>query len=250
MYYKKINNLENQIQAIYNYWFSQFNFPNINDKPYKLDDGKFKWDNILKCNIPINWMIGSIAKNPLTKLIKSGVDKFEIKIYLATSDINNTTISEGTITDYKSRKSRANMQPSEYSVWFAKMKNSVKHLYLNPEMNVIIEKSILSTGFCGLQCDMFSFEYISSYIASPYFELRKDMLANGSTQESINNDDLEEIHILIPDVNTLKKYHNITKPFYSKISRNICENIKLVKLRDLLLNKLLSGELDVSNIDI
>jgi type I restriction enzyme S subunit len=127
------------------------------------------------------------------------------------------------------------------------MKNSIKHLYLNPEMKPIIEESILSTGFCGLQCDEISFEYISSYISSPYFELHKDMLAHGATQEAVNNDDLAGIHLLIPDEKTLKTYHTTTQPLYSQIAKNICENKELTKLRDWLLPMLMNGQATIED---
>lgn len=234
------DNLENQIQTIYDYWFSQFDFPDSDGNPYKSNGGLIKWNETLKRNIPSNWSVGSVAKNNLTKFIKPGVDVFASKTYLATADVKGSAISEGTVIDYENRESRANMQPTEYSVWFAKMKNSVKHLYLNPEMYPIIEQSILSTGFCGLQCDKQSFEYISSYIASPYFELHKDMLAHGATQEAVNNDDLAGIHLLIPDKNTLEKYHETTQPIYAQIAQNICENKELTKLRDWLLPMLMN----------
>ena len=236
------DNLENQIQTIYDYWFSQFDFPDSKGNPYKSNNGQFKWNDTIKRDIPTNWSVGSVAKNTLTQFIKPGVDKFDLKTYLATADVKGSAISEGTIIDYDNRESRANMQPTEYSVWFAKMKNSIKHLYLNPEMKPIIEESILSTGFCGLQCDELSFEYISSYIASPYFEAHKDMLAHGATQEAVNNDDLAGIHLLIPDEKTLKAYHTTTQPLYSQIAKNICENKELTKLRDWLLPMLMNGQ--------
>lgn len=240
---KKINdNLENQIQTIYDFWFSQFDFPDSAGNPYKSNGGLLEWNETLKRNIPSNWSVGSVAKNSLTEFIKPGVDVFESKTYLATADVKGSTISEGTVIDYENRESRANMQPTEYSVWFAKMKNSIKHLYLNPEMKPVIEQSILSTGFCGLQCNENSFEYISSFIASSYFELHKDMLAHGATQEAVNNDDLAGIHILIPDKSTLKKYHKITQRLYAQIAKNICENKELTKLRDWLLPMLMNGQ--------
>ena len=244
----KINdNLENQIQTIYDYWFSQFDFPDSNGNPYKSNGGLLEWNETLKRKIPSNWSVGSVAKNSLTKFIKPGIDVFESKTYLATADVKGSAISEGTVIDYENRESRANMQPTEYSVWFAKMKNSIKHLYLNPEMHPIIEQSILSTGFCGLQCDEKSFEYISSYIASPYFELHKDMLAHGATQEAVNNDDLAGIHLLIPDNNTLEKYHETTQPIYAQIAKNICENKELTKLRDWLLPMLMNGQVTIED---
>lgn len=241
------DNLEQQLATLYDYWFTQFDFPGSNDKPYKSNGGLLEWNDTLKRNIPSNWSVDSVAKNSLTKLIKPGVDAFESKTYLATADVKCSAISEGTVIDYETRESRANMQPTEYSVWFAKMKNSIKHLYLNPEMHPIIEQSILSTGFCGLQCDEKSFEYISSYIASPYFELHKDMLAHGATQEAVNNDDLAGIHLLIPDNNTLEKYHETTQPIYAQIAKNICENRELTKLRDWLLPMLMNGQATIKD---
>ena len=241
------DNLENQIQTIYDYWFSQFDFPDSNGNPYKSNGGLLEWNDTVKRNIPSNWSVGSVAKNSLTKFIKPGVDVFESKTYLATADVKGSAISEGTVIDYENRESRANMQPTEYSVWFAKMKNSIKHLYLNPEMHPIIEQSILSTGFCGLQCDEKSFEYISSYIASPYFELHKDMLAHGATQKAVNNDDLAGIHLLIPDKNTLEMYHKTTQPIYAQIAKNICENKELTKIREWLLPMLMNGQASIED---
>ena len=111
-----------------------------------------EYSETLKRNIPQNWKVGSITKNTLSKIIKPGVDNFEQKTYLATADVSGTDIGIGSIIDYETRESRANMQPTQNSVWFAKMKNSVKHLYLNRQMDGLIKNSILSTGFCGLQC--------------------------------------------------------------------------------------------------
>lgn len=241
------DNLENQIQTIYDYWFSQFDFPDSNGNLYKSNNGQFKWNDTIKRDIPTNWSVGSVAKNALTEFIKPGVDEFKIKTYFATADVKGSAISEGTIINYENRESRANMQPTEHSVWFAKMKNSIKHLYLNPEMKPIIEESILSTGFCGLQCDEISFEYISSFIASPYFELHKDMLAHGATQEAVNNDDLAGIHLLIPDEKTLIKYHSTTQSLYSQIAKNTCENKELIKLRDWLLPMLMNGQATIED---
>lgn len=50
------------------------------------------------------------------------------KNYLATADINNEDITDGDLINYDGRESRANMQPVEDSIWFAKMKASIKHL--------------------------------------------------------------------------------------------------------------------------
>ena len=244
----KINdNLEQQLTTLYDYWFTQFDFPDEKGKPYQSSGGKMIMNNSLKKVIPDGWNVESVYSNQLSSIIKPGVDKFDTKTYFATADVKGTSISSGTLIDYENRENRANMQPSVNSVWFAKMKNSIKHLYLNEEMLPIISSSILSTGFCGLQCGDVSFEYMASYISNTYFETHKDMLAHGATQEAVNNDDLTGIHIVIPDDKTLQNYHRITQPIYSQISKNICENQELVKLRDWLLPMLMNGQAAISD---
>ena len=241
------DNLEQQLMLLYDYWFTQFDFPDNDGNPYQTSGGKVVWNDTLKRNIPENWKVQSVISNCLSSIIKPGVEIFNTKTYLATADVKGTSISTGTIVDYDRRESRANMQPSINSVWFAKMKNSVKHLYLNKEMQPIISSSILSTGFCGLQCNEISFEYIASYVSNAYFEIHKDMLAHGATQEAVNNDDLAGVHIIIPEDTVLRAYHEATQAIYAQISKNICENQELVKLRDWLLPMLMNGQATISD---
>ena len=140
------DNLQQMAKTIYDYWFTQFDFPDKNGKPYRSSGGQMVWNEQLKREIPAGWTVASIVDNPISSVIKPGIEHFTYKEYLATAEVNGTAISNGTIIDYDSRESRANMQPSINSVWFAKMKNSVKHLFLNREMQPLIDGVILSTG--------------------------------------------------------------------------------------------------------
>lgn len=245
---KQINdNLQQMVKTIYDYWFTQFDFPDENGKPYRSSGGQMVWNEQLKREIPAGWTVASIVDNPISSVIKPGIEHFTYKEYLATAEVNGTAISNGTIIDYDSRESRANMQPSINSVWFAKMKNSVKHLFLNREMQPLIDGVILSTGFCGIQCNEIAFEYISSFISSDYFEIVKDILAHGATQEAVNNEDMLSIRLLIPDDTTLSKYHETTKAIFSQNSKNICENRQLIQLRDWLLPMLMNGQATITD---
>ena len=243
----KINdNLFSQISIIYNYWFTQYEFPNTNGKSYKSNNGELYYNNIVKKDIPKNWVVETLASNSLSEIIKPGVDLFEEKIYYTTADIVNKNITNGSIVSYNTKEDRANMQPIPYSVWFAKMKNTIKHLFLTPNMKFIIENSILSTGLCGLKCKEIAFEYISSYILHPYFENHKDVLSHGATQEAVNNDDLNYIYIIVPEEKILRQYHNLTKSILKKIAENMCENKELITIRDFLLPLLMNGQATIS----
>ena len=242
----KINdNLFSQIKTIYNYWFIQYEFPNSNGKSYKSNNGELYYNNIIKKEIPINWIVETLASNSLSEIIKPGVNIFEEKIYYTTADIVGKNIINGSIVSYRTKEDRANMQPIPYSVWFAKMKKSIKHLFLTPNIKFVIENSILSTGLCGLKCKEIAFEYISSYILHPYFENHKDVLSHGAAQEAINNDDLNYIYIIVPEQKILEQYHNLTKSIFEKISENMCENKELIAMRDFLLPLLMNGQASI-----
>ena len=243
----KINDiLEKQTKILYDYWFTQFDFPDEKGRPYTSSGGMMVWNEKIKRNLPLGWKVQTMTKNDLASIIKPGIKTFLEKTYYSTSEVIGTKILTGNKIKFDTRESRANMQPTINSVWFAKMKNSIKHLFLNKDIIPIINTSILSTGFCGLQCSKESFEYIASFIASPHFENTKNILSHGATQQAINNSDLTGIYLLIPNKQTLLNYHNITKKNYSKINKNILENIELAKLRDWLLPILMNGQATVS----
>lgn len=241
------DNLQQQLRLMYDYWFNQFDFPNEEGKPYRASGGKMQYSFRLKRDIPEGWTEESVISNSISVPIKPGVERFSTKSYLATADVNGTRLSSGSLIDYETREGRANMQPTVSSVWFAKMKNSIKHLFLNREMKQLIDSTILSTGFCGLQCTEKSFEYISAFIEHSYFEDVKNILAHGATQESVNNDDLLGLGMLVPTSEVLELFHAKAKPLYAQISRNICENQKLTEIRDWLLPMLMNGQATISD---
>ena len=245
--YKVNDNLQQQLKLMYDYWFNQFDFPNEDGKPYRASGGKMRYSHRLKRDIPEGWTEESVISNSISAPIKPGVEPFSTKIYLATADVSGTRLSAGSLIDYETREGRANMQPTVSSVWFAKMKNSIKHLFLNREMNQLIDSTILSTGFCGLQCTDKSFEYIAAFIEHSYFEDIKNILAHGATQESVNNDDLLGLAMLVPTSEVLEMFHAKAKPLYAQISQNICENQKLTEIRDWLLPMLMNGQATISD---
>lgn len=114
-------------------------------------------------------------------------------------------------------------------------------------MQHYIDGCILSTGFCGLQCTEESFEYISSFVEHSYFEIQKDTLAHGATQEAVNNDDLSNVALIVPSDIVLHSFHQHTSGIYSQISKNICENQELTMLRDWLLPMLMNGQATIAD---
>ena len=236
------DNLAQMLRLLYEQWFYRFEFPNEQNLPYNRANGELEWNDKLKRRIPKGWKVQTMLSNELFSVISSGIDRFSTKKYYATADIIGTSIGEGSDIEYETRESRANMQPVINSIWFAKMKNSIKHLFLNKEMSSFVDNSILSTGFYGLKCNEISFEYIASVVSAPIFEITKDRLSHGATQQGIGDDDMANITLLIPDDTILRKYHEATKGFFAKISNNILENKRLIAIRNFLLPLLMNGQ--------
>jgi type I restriction enzyme S subunit len=76
----------------------------------------------------------------------------------------------------------------------------------------------------------------------------KNNLANGTTMQAINNTNIKKIKILSPTEDILNNFNRIVKPIFKQIYENNIENKNLIQLRDILLPKLMSGEIDVSNV--
>lgn len=90
-----------------------------------------------------------------------------------------------------------------------------------------------------------------------YFYLQTDYpynwLANNGGKAAvpgINQQDVNSIWIYHPDNPIVKEYCKWVQPIFTTILRNCSQNVKLSQLRDALLPKLMSGELDVSNIGL
>lgn len=72
----------------------------------------------------------------------------------------------------------------------------------------------------------------------------------GSTQPLITQGDIKKVMVLIPDEEIIGKFESIAGSLMDKWEANIKENLNLLSLRDNLLPKLMSGELDLSKINI
>lgn len=85
-----------------------------------------------------------------------------------------------------------------------------------------------------------------------HFVKSKDLasLNAGSAVPSMTTDILNAMELSIPDANTLYKFENIVAPMYQAMQQNTQQSSKLAELRDSLLPRLMSGEIDVTDIQI
>ena len=100
---------------------------------------------------------------------------------------------------------------------------------INPLNRDFIYSIIDSIGFSGFLCSHTTGSTNSRQRATPSITLN--------------------YNIVLPDDETIRTFCSIVSPMYDTIENNIKENQKLAETRDKLLPKLMSGELDVSNIN-
>jgi Restriction endonuclease S subunits len=210
-------------------------------------------ENLTEQNVKINDLIQKIFKKETKSkekvsikfldgysLIKSGIEKFDHpKIYLDTSSVGKYGIEDNTFSiTYTERPSRANMQPIPNSIWFAKLKDSPKFLYVLDYMDDILNNYIFSTGFLGIKAyDSLVTNYLYALITSDEFEEQKNRLSIGATMQGINNDSFKEI--LVPNL-SLSEMQLIGKnlsPLTHLIYKNNTYISKLKKLKKGYLDK-------------
>ena len=82
--------------------------------------------------------------------------------------------------------------------------------------------------------------------------IRKNLvsLGNGSVFTNLKTDILRNYQTVLSSESVLKNFDSIVKPIFYNIQNNTLENINLTQLRDTLLPKLMSGEIDVDKVEI
>lgn len=75
-------------------------------------------------------------------------------------------------------------------------------------------------------------------------------IVTGAVQQKVSQANLKKVPAIIPPVEVLNQFDDIIQPLFAEIRNLRSENQRLSNLRDTLLPKLISGELDVSDIDL
>ena len=184
-------------------------------------------------------------------LISANISPYEgTKRYYATADIEDLKIT-GPGIDYTflGRPSRAQKQPTQYSVWFARMKQTYKIASFNAVNSQTAASSILSSGFVGFQAKEPSFfALLFLTLSSQEFHLQKDLFCTGATQMSLTNDGLARIVMPIPDERGARRLGQQVMPVIDQMFTLQLKIENLRRTRDLLLPRLLSGQIDVPDI--
>lgn len=211
----KINaDLEEMAQAIFKNWFVDF-------EPFK--DGKFV-DSELGM-IPEGWKVGLLGelcnfkrgKNLLTKnAIDEGVPV--VAGGLEPSCYHNVANTGAPVITVSGSGANAGfMRMYHVPVWAS------------------------DCSFIDISCENFYFVYCFLKVNSKLLKHAQ----TGAVQPHVKPSDIHDFELVIPDKESIYDFQDKVKPFFDKIAVIQKENSRLSTLRDTLLPRLMSGELEV-----
>ena len=223
----KVNdNLQQQAQALFKSWF-------LNYEP---------WDG----TAPNSWLHGKLGDYAN---IKRGGSPRPIQEYLSDSGLRWLKISDVTglqtpfIIDIKDHIIEEGLKKTV----FLKAGSLVLSNSATPGIPKILDvDSCIHDGWLYFPESRFSNEYL--YLYFKYIRQQLVNLSNGSVFNNLKTDILKGYPTILPDEETLQRFDEIIKPMFLQMQNLTRESHDLMDLRDTILPRLMSGELDVSGI--
>ncbi|AIA29318.1 Type I restriction modification system specificity subunit HsdS [Mycoplasmopsis californica] len=236
------DNLEKQAKLLYDYWFTQFDFPDENGNPYKSSGGEMVWNKQLECSIPEKWEI-----DPLSAILnfKSGFS-FCTDLYVKDGKYKLLTIKniQDTGINFQVDNYINNVPHNVPDHCFLKVNDILMTLTGN-----IGRIGILYSSNCLLNQRVALVKNINEELRSfVYYLLKSDIMqkkyqtmANGSSQKNLSPIEAESV-LFTYCKQVATNFSSLIDKSLKKIVSNLAENQKLISLRDYLLPLLLNGQ--------
>lgn len=250
---KKIENLRKQnetleriAQNLFKHWFVDFEFPNDEGKPYKSSGGEMVRSELGE--IPVGWCFGKLGDEVET--LGGGTPSTTISEYWENGDIfwysptdltkSKTLFSLGSekkITKFGLEKSSAKLFP-KYSLLLTSRATI-------GEITINTQDASTNQGFITIIPNQkYSVYFLYGWLLTQINLVKS--LASGSTFPELSKSTFRDFSFLKSDSEILMKYNQVIKPIFQKIEVNIKQIQTLTKTRDVLLPKLMSGQLRIT----
>ena len=246
--------LETMCQTLYNYWFTQFDFPNADGNPYRTSGGAMVWNAQIKRNIPKDW-----EAYPLSYIIaniNTGLNPRD-NFILGNGEIQYITVKnltcEGTIDfngcdtiDENARRiihKRSDIQIGD--ILFASIAPLGRcYLIQNTPENWDINESVFSIR---ANTDRITPEYLYMYFMSEGFIKSATSSSTGSIFKGIRISTLSDMIAVVPPKHIAESFSGQIKSILELKEQKNAENQELIKLRDWLLPMLMNGQVTVAD---
>ena len=240
---RRIEILEEMAQAIYREWFVEFRYPGHEDAA--LVDSELG-------PIPEGWGVTTV--DAAFEISGGGTPSKTVTEYWEDGDIDWYTPTDLTaarsmfMSESKSKITKLGLAKSSAKLFPA---GSVMMTSRATIGVVSISETEASTNQGFITCipnDRYSAYFIVQWLRSSADVI--DSLASGATFKEINKKNFREIKIVAPSEIALKRFQELVAPICDSIAVLLKSNRNLRETRDLLLPRLISGEIDVSGLDI
>ena len=241
------DNLEQQAVLLFNSWFSSFSIsPNEYYQDSVFGEIPAGFSVIKTGSLPM--FITDYVANGSFASLKENVTLYQEPNYAYF--IRNTDLKAGTFEVYVDQHSYEFLSKSKLFGDEIIISNvgDVGSVFLCPKLD---KPMTLGNNIIMLRPEKDSLKYYL-YIWFKYFQGKALIqgIKGGSAQPKFNKTDFKNIPLLLPPEEMLQRFHNIVCPIFETISCNNIENNRLTCLRATLLPRLMSGEIDVSNIAV
>ena len=240
----KIENLQKQnqileqiIQSIFKSWFIDFEFLNEDGKSYKSFGGEIVYNEEYGKEIPKGWEVSNIDK------------EFNLVMGQSPPGKSYNQIGDGIAffqgrTDFGHRFPSVRMFCSEPSRFAKKGDTLISVRAPVGDVNLALYDCCIGRGLSAIRhkSDSLSYTYYIMLNLKPIFD---NFESEGTVFGSINKTSFEQIKILAPAKNIVSLFEKIVNPIDKKIEDNAQQIQTLSKIRDSLLPKLMSGEIQV-----
>jgi type I restriction enzyme S subunit len=235
---RRIQILEEMAQAIYREWFAEFRFPGHED--VRMVDSELG-------PTPERWTMSLLKDVAEVNARSTRTDEELGEINYI--DISSVSLGEfgRTPIQYQDAPGRARRLVMPYDVIWSTVRPNLRAyaLVCEPPPNCIA-----STGFAVLSARTVPWSYLYTAVTADSFVAYLVNRATVSAYPAVTGRIFQEAVILAPDQTTLGAFHEAVGPMYRLAAKLRAMSSNLSATRDLLLPRLISGEIDVSNLDI
>lgn len=230
---KRIKLLEQMAENLYKEWFVRFRFPGYEDTEF--EDGMPRGWVREKIGLHYNTCSGGTPSRKHEEYYTEGTIP-----WVKTGEIKDGIIihTDECITEAGIKGSSAKLLPQGAVVMAMYGVNIGMLAYLDSEMT------------CNQACCVFndkneinSRHYLFHYLYSIRDYLL--LIGFGAAQQNLSQDLIKKVKIVIPPAELIKEFDKQKEPLYQTIRALMMKNDKLIKQRDALLPRLMSGKLEV-----
>lgn len=235
--------LEQMAKRLYDHWFVQFDYPNIDGKPYKASGGKMEYNEVLKRDIPAGWKVKKLGD--VCEIVLGGTPSTKNNQFWENGTINWLNSGEvGIFPIVESEKKITEIAVEKSTTEFLKAGSVTLSItrYLRPSILAI--DACINQSVVGIkENETFKNSFIYPYLQNEIDRLMS--LRTGAQQPHINKEIVEDSFINVPPKELMDEYKKKTSPIYSQIINIAKETQKLTVLRDRLLPLLMNGQVEV-----